>query len=437
MNWKNLFVSKQQKHYSFGRGLNAEIAPDEEELFNKSSSAFEEKRYFDGYELFLNSLQNYTDGQKNNNISIIRNDEEIRFELLQGSVRIDAKITQEDFYAEVIMIKSNDASVALKRYLLERNYQLTYANYFSDTKHIKLKLFFKNETMNPQKIFFPIREMALNGDFDKEYIKSEFPNTPLADIDHIQTLQEEELEFKYTQMQEWIAKLEEKQRTLPSNDNSNMQAFLYLNLLFKMDYLLTPRYDIYHKTSVKIREYFSEEVSTIEAKNEEIKIYIETLKEMPFSTFKENFHQAKYSFSTLEKTSFEDVVTFINESLLKIRWYKNNRYPQIIPTIYQYIAFYTLYNYGLNSVVEKLLYLLVEIQNPSFFQKLDANDYYDEKKETLNKRLITSQIETIIKEGNTKYKFLENFSDELEFSSLNEFCNAYYKELVKLNFEEL
>ena len=428
MNWKNFFKTKEKKVQTFGRGLNADIAPDEEELFNLATKAFEEEKYFDGYEQFLNSLQNYTNEQKNDNIILQREEDSVSFELFQGSAKISAKITKENFYAEVIVVKASDATVALKRYLLERNYQLTYANYFSDDEYIKLKLFFNNITMNPQKIFFPIREMALNADFDKEYIKSEFSHTPLADIEHLKYPTEEAIEYKYTQLQKWITNLEQKVRTLPSNDNTNMQAFLYLNLLFKLDYLLTPRFDIYHKISAKVREYFSEENSTIELKNEEIKVYIDTLKELPLSEFSQNFHSAKYTFSSIESSSFEEVVNFINESLAKVRWYKNNRYPQIIPTIYEYIAFYILYNFGLNSVVEKLLQLLVEIQNPDFFQ---------EDEPTLNKRSISSNIDEIIKDGATKYRELHSFSEELDYSSLNEFSNSFYRELAKLNFEEI
>ncbi len=168
MSWFNFFDEKSiELRHPFGRGINATISPNEEELFNNSQIAFEEKNILDAYEYFFKSLENYTLGEANKNITITKEDEKLQFEIFQGSARITGYITQEHLYAEAIITKKSFAHVALKRYVLERNYQLTYAYYFTDDEHIKLKLFHDNITMTPQKIFFPLREIALNSDFDK------------------------------------------------------------------------------------------------------------------------------------------------------------------------------------------------------------------------------------------------------------------------------
>ena len=189
--------------------------------------------------------------------------------------------------------------------------------------------------------------------------------------------------------------------------------------------------------SKTIVEYFSEENLTIESKNEELKRYIESLKEINFEEFSQNFYSAKYTFNPTEKTSQEEVITFISESLAKIRWYKNNRYTQIIPTIYRYIAFYTLFNYGLYPVLRELLHTLVEIQNPEFFLSLDYTPLYDKENETFSKRTIISRVDDIIAPHQEQFKSLESFADELNFSSMNEFSNSFYLHLQNLNFEEI
>lgn len=437
MSWLNFFESKSKMKHAFGRGTNASISPDEEELFNQSYEAFEKKDFINAYEYFFNSLQNFTNEIANENIIYSKNENELRFELLQGSAKVAGIITKETFYAEVIMIKMSDANVALKRYLLERNYQLTYANYFADDVYIKLKLFHDNATMSPQKIFFPMREIALNADFDKEHIKSEFAEIELQDVIHLEKMDNDELQLKFDYLHEQIKDIELKVATLPSNDNAGMQAFLYLNLFFEIDYLLVPKCSIYQKMSKTIVEYFSDEETTIESKNEELKRYVNTLKEMPFEEFINNFYNAKYTFSQTEKTSFEELNIFINESLMKIRWYKNNRYHQIIPTIYKYIAFYILYNYGLNPIVRNLLHLLVEIQNPDFFKKLGYSVLYNADENSFSKRTIISRIEEIILPSQKRYKLLKPFGSELNFTSMNELSNSYYLQLKNLNFEEI
>jgi hypothetical protein len=158
---------------------------------------------------------------------------------------------------------------------------------------------------------------------------------------------------------------------------------------------------------------------------------------MAFEEFRSNFYNAKYTFSQTEKTSFEELNIFIHESLMKIRWYKNNRYNQIIPTIYKYIAFYILYNYGLNPVIRNLLHLLVEIQNPDFFKKLGYQTLYNQDENNFSKRTIISRIEKIISPNQKRYKLLKPFGNELNFTSMNELSNSYYLQLKNLNFEEI
>lgn len=437
MSWLNFFDTKIELKHQFGRGINATISEEEEDLFNKSYEAFMNKDTINAYEYFFQSIENFTNGNSNHNIILNKEDERLSFEIFQGTARITGHITKKHLYAESILTKQASSNVALKRYILERNYQLTYTNYSSDDEFIKLKLYQDNITMTPQKIFFPLRELSLNADFDKEYTRSEFPDTVLEDISHLKPLDEKELQIKYDALQEWIMDLESTILTFPSNDNAGMQAFSYLYLLFKIDYLIVPKYEIYQKMSKKVQEYFSDDNAIIEAKNEELKEYIETLKNMNFEEFKGKFYDAKYTFNPTDRTSQEEINLFIKESLTKIRWYKNNRYNQIIPIIYKYIALYILYNYGLHPVTKALLHTLVEIQNPNFFAKLEYPVLYNEETNSFSKRAIVSRIENIIAPYKNRFKLLEPFGSKLNYSTLNEFSNSFYLQLQNLNFEEI
>ncbi len=437
MRWFNFFETKIEKKHQFGRGINANLSPKEEDFFNKSYEAFEKKEILDAYEYFFKSLENFTNGVSNQNVTTKKEDEKLHFEIFQGCAKITGYITNEHLYAESILTKKSGAGVALKRYILERNYQFTYVNYFSDSEFLKLKLSQNNTTMSPQKVFFPLREMALNADFDKEYTKCEFTGTLIEDIAHLNPLDEKELKIKYAFLQEWIDEVTQKIATFPPNDNAGMQAFSFLYLYFKIDYLLTPKYEIYHKMSRKIQEYSSDENSTLEAKNEELKEYIDVLKEMHFEEFKGNFYDAKYTFNPSDRTSNEEISIFISDSLSKIRWYKNNRYNQIIPTLYNYIALHILYNYGLHPVTKALLHTLVEIQNPSFFAALEYPVLYHKKTNSFAKKVIISKIEEIIEPFEERFKLLEPFGDKLNYSTLNEFSNSFYLQLQDLNFEEI
>ncbi|QOY51247.1 hypothetical protein [Candidatus Sulfurimonas baltica] len=437
MNWLNFFEHSTQHRHPFGRGINSNLHPEEEELFNKSYEAFEKKDIINAYKYFFESLENFTNDISNENIITKIEDDKLEFEIYQGSARIIGTITNEKLYAEVIMVKSDKANVALKRKILERNYQFTYASYFTDEEYIKLKLFHDNITMSPQKIFFPLRELALNADFDKEYIRHEFPDMELEDIAHLKELSEDEIKIKYDFLKEWIEELDKKVKTLPSNDNTGMQSFIYLTALFKIDYLLVPKYNIYQNITKKVQEYFGEQNTTPESRNDELKQYLEVLQETSIEEFSKNFYNARYTFNPTERASNEEINNFINESLIKIRWYKNNRYRQIIPTIYRYIAFYILYNYGIHPVIKELLHTLIAIQYPKFFKALGYATLYDEEDKSFSKRAIISKIEDAIAPYQNQFKLLQPFGNKLNFNSMNEFNNSFYLQLQNLNFEEI
>jgi len=438
MNWFNFFDNNTQElKHSFGRGINANISKDEENLFNLSYESFENGDIINGYDYFLKSLENFSNEIPNGNIITSKEEDKLIFTIYQGLAKITGYVTKEHLYAQSVVCKKESSPVALKRYILERNYQLTYANYCSDNSHLKLKLYLDNITINPHKIFFPLRELALNADYDKEFAKSEFKDISLDDIEHLTTLDSKELEIKYNYLHTLVEKVYKKIKTFPSNDNAGMQAFSYLYLLFKIDYLLVPKYNIYQKMSKKINVYFNSENGSIEFKNEELREYLNSLTDMNFNEFSQNFYNSKYTFSQTEKTSQEDINIFITESLKKIRWYKNNRYTQIIPMIYKYIVFYIVYNYGLHPVTKALFHTLIEIQNPDFFELLEYKTLYNEETNVFAKKTIISKIENIIEPYQDKFKLLEPFGDELNFSSLNEFSNSFYQQIMNLNFEEI
>lgn len=436
MSWLHFFQQKHPCLKSFGRGINADLAKDEEELFNKAYEAFEKKKIVEAYTLFFNSLMNYKNGISNNNIILTQEKKSLKFIIYQGTAKINGFITNKKLYAEVTMVKAKNANVALKRYVLERNYQFTYVNYCSDGDYIKLKLNLDNITMTPQKAFYPLRELALNADYDKEHMLSEFEQKELEDIEHIKKLDTAELQVKYNFLHKWIDELHEKVHALPSDDSIGMQSYLYLNFLFKIDYLLVPKCKIYQESTKQLQDYFSDDETLPEVKNAELAKYILTLEKLNFDEFSFNFYEAKYTFSQIEKSSYDELVTFIEESLVKLRWYKKNRHPQIIPTIYSYIALYALYNYGLNPAARKLLHLYLSVIYADYFNALGCRGYYEKEKNKFFKSDIISQIEDIVSEYKHRYKSLKAFGNELDFSSLNDFSNSYFSALKNLNFHE-
>lgn len=436
--WFNRFFdNKELGHYQFGRGINAQIDPKEPELFLASTEAFEQEKTIEAYRHFLLSLQNYNGEEPTHNIIVKEEADRLDFELIQGSAKISGTVTEKSLEAQCIIADATLTDVAVKRRLLERDYQLTYARFYTQEKRIKLKIRLDNMTMSPQKVFFPLREIALNADYEKEYMTSEFSEQAVLDTGHIITIADEQKRQKYDYMQRWIKEYEQKIKRLPSDDNIGMVAFTYLTLLLQIDYLIIPKKQIGQKILRHITEYFSEDGRSVERKNAELQAYVKILKATEYETFAPQLYNSIITFSPMERATHEEIVIFIDESLGKIRWYKNNRYSHIIITLYRYIALYLLYNYGLHPSLRALLHLVVEVQHADYFKDLGYRPLYEPMTKEFEKRQIINRIEKTIIPYQQQFKQLKPFGEKLDLSSLEQFSHDFYLQLKHLDYTEV
>ncbi len=434
--WTNLFhTDAPMPLHDFGRGINANINPDERQFFDDSAEFFQNKENIKAYDSFLNSLINFKAENSNENITIEIKEDALHFKIYQGIAVIHGIVTEQNIEAYADIAKVDNNNVAFQRRILERNFQLTYSRFYITDNKVKLKIYLDNTTMTPQKIFYPLREIALNADYEKEFITSEFKSVQLLDTAHVIHSSDEIIKIKYDAMMSWIEKTKDALTRLPSNDNASILAFTYLTLLFKIDYLVVPRDEFSQKLIEKINDYFGEEDKLVGQRNDDLRIYIDKMQTMDLTFFSKNIYNSKNSFSPMEKTTHDDVSQFIEESLAKIRWHKTNRFTQIIPTIYEYIAFYMLYNYGMHPSLQSLVHLLVEISHQDFFSALGYQKLYEE--ETFDKKAISRRIENAIEPYQAVHPELVAFGDELNYSSMEEFHQSFYLQIKHLDYTEL
>ncbi len=429
-------VSNPKRH-QFGRSINAQINPQERTLFNQAMEAFREGRITEAYEHYLRSLENFNGAESNRNILFHYEEETLRFELYQGTAVIQGAVTDRTFEAHATITSRELMNVAIKRHLLERNDQLTYVRYYTHGQLLQLKLYLDNTTMTPQKIFYPLRELALNADYEKEYIHYHFKQGRLTEIEHLKTIDTEELQIKYDAMQRWIAGSQVELRELPANDNNSTVSFTLLSLLLQVDYLLVPQKDISQEIIEKITSYFTEDERLVEQKNDELQRFAEKLQKLDFESFAANFYQARYTFSPMESATIEELTLFIETSLEKSRWFRQHRYVHVVSTIYRYIALYILYNYSLHPSYSALLHLLVEVNNSDFFVSLGYKPLYYEESGRFDKEAITAAVNDAIEPYQKEFANLVPFGKQLNYTTLEEFSHSFYLQLKNLNYTEL
>jgi hypothetical protein len=425
-----------EKTVIYGRGIHALPNPREKELFDEASDAFIRGDILQGYHRFLTSLLHSEIPDLPPHLTLISDEESLRFTLIQGSAIVKGVVTAEFLEAHVDIANTGALHVAIKRRFLERNFQLTYCRFSDEKGVIRLSLHLENTTITPQKIFFPLREIALHADFEKEFIASDFDESDLLEFDHMIPINSERARRLYTTMQSWIAQTKASLIGLLSNDNTGMASFSYLSLLLQIDYLFIPRKKMAKNLSEKINGYFLEDEKLTEDKNAELETFLAELEALSFEEFSTQFYDSPYTFSPYEQAMHDDIATFIDESLVKVRWYKHNHSNYVITVIYRYISLYILYNYGLHPALRSLLHLHVEVYNGDFFEGEGGQRLYNPQSGTFQKRIIAERIASAIQPYGERYRGLKNFADELNYTDLDHFSQSFYLHIKNLDFTE-
>lgn len=428
-------VPASHQNYHFGRFISYKKSPWQHEEYQESKKAFSQQRHLEGYEHYFNYLCFYNAKEECSNISFVKNENSLSFRLVQGSAIVKGDITQRRLSAHVNIASMPKENISVMRRLLEKNFLYTYSSFYLEEGTLKAKIFCDNIALSPQKIFFPLRELALNADREKELILDEFHDLEPLELDHIEVMDAHLKETKLRFFREWIDKTEQKVALLPTQEQSGAIAFVWINLLFKIDYFVTPRgklgFDIYEAAQA----YYLDDGKHIEEKNDALQKAVEKLKNIDTKLLAKSLYCVKETFDIFNNDGLDEVNAFIEETLAKVVWYKEHRYEEIILSIYEYLGQYMLYNYGMNACLRELIQLNIRLHNTDFHAALGMESLYDG--ERLNSKKICKLIRRVVKAYGEHYPHLHDFCSELNFSSSEKFHHSFFLALKNLNFSEL
>ena len=436
--WISLFHSDDMStrdHYDFGRFISYKKTHTQQEQYQASKKAFFEQRYIEGYEYFFKYLAFFDKGEDSGNISFYKDENSLRFKLIQGSAIIHGDITQRRLSAHVKLAHTVKDDIAVMRRLLERTYLYTYCAFSLEKETLKAKIYFDNISLSPQKVFFPLRELALNADKEKELLLEEFNDLAPVELDHIEVMDPHLKETKLRFFREWIDKTEQKVSVIPTQEQSGAIAFIWLNLLLKIDYFVTPRgklgFDIYEAA----QKYYEEDTKLVEEKNDTLHKAVEKLKKLDTQLLAKSLYPIKQTFDMFSNDNLDEIHSFIEETLAKAIWYKEHRYEEVILTIYEYMGLYMLYSFGMNQCLREFIQLNVRLHNTDFYSALGMQSMY--KDEKLNSSKISQTVSKITNSYSKRYPNLQDFSHTLNYESSEKFHHSYFGALQALNFSEL
>ncbi|MEO8512287.1 MAG: hypothetical protein ABI543_01880 [Ignavibacteria bacterium] len=418
---------------TFGRFSDSFKAKSKVEAWNTSERLFLEKKYTDSYEAFFNYLRD----DDTNNVNFKKEGDKITFELLQGSKMIHGTIDNGRVLCEADIAEYDKLSVAFMRRLMEMNYSLFYSRYALKDSRVCIKFDSTVPAAPPRKLYYAWKELATRADKQDDVLTDDFAMLRSIGNSHVEQLSETEKEIKYNFFKGWLDNSLKRIAELNEDAFSGGISYLLLNTAYKIDYLIAPEGTLMNELEKMSWEYFAKDNKPYVEKNRKMKEALQKLADLPKEKVIEDLYRVKSTFGIANPAPHQAVVDLFANNLQNVKWYLDNNYTDIAVVIYEYLATYCFFSYGLPKPDAKLFHLMLSITNQDFFTALGEGEVlYDAAGGKFHEQVITAKIEAIIKEGLELYPELKFNTGNLKFDSLVSFLRAFVAEVQQLNYSQ-
>ncbi len=421
----------------FGRYSDAHKTLEKYDSWARSTGFFEQKNYLQAYLEFFNYLLD--DDESNLSYDTVQinkdgavTDFKIDFTLQQGSKIVRGFANSEEFVGEVKLVKIKDGlHVALGRRLMEMNYNLLYSGFSLDENGV-IWIRFTTNTVDSfaGKLYNGLREIATRSDAQDDLLLNEFTNQLEAiDDKHIEFLSKERQQVKLRFLKKWIKETLEATKNLNAERLASAVSYMLLTLLYRIDYLLTPEGTITAILEDIHKVIFYDQNRLPIQRNAYAIQQFEQLLALSDEELLPNFYETKSTFGIAKPVYEQEIKEIIEKQLLAASWFDKNEQQELTPFVFEYIAGYCLFNYGLPRPTKEFLHLYFQIIYSDFFEALEAKHTFSEKKGnqiTLQKNLITKRINLILEKWEEMYPNLTEKMPKLSYKDFTKFSFDYF-----------
>lgn len=425
--------AKQQPKISFGRYSDSYKSIEQYEAWDRSLNAFEGEEYLKAYREFFFYLRD----EKEANVVVNEENGEIHFELFQGSKKLTGNANINRIRVEARIAQAQELKVAYMLRLIKQNYALKYSRFAVDDED-NIVIIFDSFTLDgsPYKLYYAIKEVATNADKQDDLLLDEFVMLHPVEMAHIQQLPNFEKQVKYDFVIEQISAAinEIDSGKLNPEQYPGGLAYLFLNLSYKLDFLVRPEGYMMEMLERVHRMYFANDGKTTFEKLQMLQEEFKNLGARPKEDFFKEFYKVKSTFGITNPANHDRVVGFINGELPNMDWYHENGYDEIALAVPGYIVGYCMFNYAVPAPDRALFFLYYQITEAAYFNKLGfKNDFYKLEKQSFNKRAIKRAIKSIVKEFESTYPHFAPDIGSLNYDSMVSFAKSYLMMIKSLN----
>jgi hypothetical protein len=413
----------------FGRYTDAFKPKNKIDKWNECEELYNAKNYLGSYASFFEYLKD----DEVNNVFYSLDDNMLKFQILQGSKEIRGFSDGKKISAIAVIADYDKLSVAVMRRLMELNYTFYYSRFAVKDNRIVLKFDSSVLDCSTRKLYYALKEVSIKADKQDDALLDDFTVLKPADM-KIEQMTDAEVNTRVKYYRKWIQEVLDKIKDLNKEQFSGGISYLFLNLIYRLDYLLQPQGSIMNDIEKISWNYFNREdlslLQQIDSMEEQFKKMLAKTDE----ALKKNFYRVKSTFGIAPPTNSDAAIDVINKNVGNIKWYLDNKHEDFAASILEYISGYCLFSYGLNKSLIRLFGMIIEIGNQDYLNELGYGKKYIDNG-VLNKDIIISDINEFIALDKSDYPALSLDTAQLKFDNKIEFLKSLYDCILKLSYK--
>jgi hypothetical protein len=413
----------------FGRFSDAFKPKQNIDKWNECEKLFDEKKYTDSYKIFFEYLKD----PETENVFYSQDGSSLKFQVLQGSKEIKGYANEKSISALVLIAEYEKLGIPVMRRLMEMNYSLYYSRFAIKDNKVILKFDSSIPGCPPRKLYYALKEIAIRADKQDDMLLDEFSALKPFDT-HITEYDDSEKHIRIKYFRKWISEALSFVSGLKRDDFTGGISYIYLNQIYRIDYLLQPQGYVNNELEKLSWKYFNTKDVPLEALIEELENGLKKLLEIPDDILTKCFYEVRSTFGITPPAGKDAADNVITSNIHNVKWYIENKHESIALNILEYIAGYSLFTYGLNKSLNSILGIIIEILNADYLREIQYGiEYFTDG--SLNRELILNKLEEVLKTDSADYPELKLNTDMLKFDTKYNFIKSLFEEILKFSYK--
>lgn len=419
----------------FGRYCDAYKGAEKITAWQAANSAYQAANYVEAYTHFFEYLRD--DLLKN--VWVLPTETGLQFDFYQGSKHIVGTVTPHEVTASARVVHCTQLGVGFMRRLLEANATLLYASFCLDeTNDVQIRFSSATTDCPPQKLYQALKELAVAADKEDDLLVHDFEVLQLIAHAYKKPIRSSEAKLKHQFLTQKNQQILTAAANLDPHRHAGGAAYLMLDWVYKIDYLLVPEgftMDICDRVH---QHYFEPDTRRgIHERSLAMQHELASLNALSEDDTMQEFYTILSTFGISKAVSLADITPLIDAQLPIIQHFILLRRLDIAEAIVGYVVGFCFFSYAIPKPIRSLFHLWYALVENDFFTELGFSyPFFDTKNNAFtpqNQAEIEAEIDFFIQKYQADYPFFTIDKSKLNFSSLAQFGYSFLSEIKQIN----